>query len=100
VLVDRQVQATDADGNLLFVTDEAGNLVLDDAGNPIPLLVPVQVTPAMRPGSALASNRFFSRFMSGASHQGYLSAAELKLLADWLDIGAQYYNSPFAIPEQ
>jgi hypothetical protein len=99
VLVDRQVQATDANGNLLFVTDENGDLVLDDNGNPIPLMVPVVLTPAMRAGSAAASAAFFSRFDTTGSHQGYLSAAELKLLSDWLDIGAQYYNSPFVIVE-
>ena len=59
-----------------------------------------KVAAAMRAGSALSSTAFFSRFSAGGSHQGYLSAAELKLLADWLDIGAQYYNSPFVIPEQ
>lgn len=100
VLVDRLVQATDADGNLLFVTDDAGNLVLDDNGNPIPVMVTVAVTPTMRAGSAVGSSAFFSLFASTGSHHGYLTAAELKLLADWLDIGAQYYNSPFAVPEQ
>ncbi|MDX1391512.1 MAG: hypothetical protein R3241_03960 [Rheinheimera sp.] len=98
VLVDRLVQATDNNGNLLFVTDGNGNLVLDDNGNPIPVMVPVTITPAMRAGSA-AGSRFFSRFSAGGSHQGYLSAAELNLLSDWLDIGAQYYNSPFVIVE-
>ena len=99
VLVDRQVQATDADGNPVFVTDENGDLVLDDDGNPIPVLVPVAVPGSMRAGNALGS-AFFSVFSAGAAHQGYLSSAELKLIADWLDIGAQYYNSPFVVPEQ
>ncbi len=99
VLVDRLVQATDADGNLRFVTDEDGNLILDDEGNPIPVMVTVRVNPAMRAGNALNSSAFFSLFSNAGSHQGYLSAAELKLVADWLDIGAQYYNSPFVIPE-
>lgn len=100
VLVDRLVQATDENGNLLFVTDENGDLVLDDDGNPIPVMEPVTVTPAMRANSAIASNRFFNLFAQGGSHQGYLSQAELMMLASWLDIGAQYYNSPFAVPEQ
>ncbi|MDP5191358.1 hypothetical protein [Rheinheimera baltica] len=99
VLLDRLVQATDADGNLRFVTDEDGNLILDDEGNPIPVMVTVRVNPAMRAGNALNSSAFFSLFSNAGSHQGYLSAAELKLVADWLDIGAQYYNSPFVIPE-
>ena len=100
VLVDRQVQATDADGNPVFVTDDNGDLVLDDDGNPIPVLVTVVVQSSMRADSALGSASFFSLFTGGGSHQGYLSAAELKLIADWLDIGAQYYNSPFVVPEQ
>ena len=100
VLVDRLVQARDADGNLLFVTDDEGNLVLDDNGNPIPLMVTVTVAPSLTAGSALQSEGFFRLFAVGGSHQGDLTAAELKLLTEWLDIGAQYYNSPFAVPEQ
>lgn len=99
VLIDRLVQATDENGNLLFLTDEDGNLILDENGNPIPVMVPVTVRPSLRAGSAIASNRLFDLFAAGGSHQGYLSAAELKLIADWLDIGAQYYNSPFVVEE-
>lgn len=100
VLVDRQVQAVDGNGNPLFVRDENGDLVLDDEGNPIPILTRVNVGASMAVGSARGSNRFFSKFANGGSHQDYLSAAELRLIADWLDIGAQYYNSPFVVPEQ
>ncbi|MBZ9610057.1 hypothetical protein [Rheinheimera maricola] len=100
VLIDRLVQATDANGNPLFVTDEDGNLVLDDDGNPIPIMQPVPVNASLRAGNALQSGAFFDLFATDGSHQGDLSAAELKLLAEWLDIGAQYYNSPFVIPEQ
>jgi len=28
-------------------------------------------------------------------HSGMLSAAELKLIGEWLDIGAQNFNDPF-----
>ena len=38
------------------------------------------------------------RFDAGGSHEGYLSDAEKKLLAEWLDVGAQYYNNPFDVP--
>jgi len=99
VLIDKQVQAVDANGNPLFVRDANGNLVLDDQGNPIPILTRVNVAASMAVGSARGSNRFFNKFNNGGSHQGYLSDAELRLIADWLDIGAQYYNSPFAVPE-
>ena len=32
------------------------------------------------------------------NHNGMLTAEELRLIAEWLDIGAQYYNNPFAAP--
>ncbi len=99
VLIDKQVQAVDGNGNPLFVRDANGDLVLDDEGNPIPILTRVNVSPSMSVGSARGSARFFNKFNNGATHQGYLSDAELRLVADWLDIGAQYYNSPFAVPE-
>ncbi|MDH4072532.1 MAG: hypothetical protein OEV41_05440, partial [Gammaproteobacteria bacterium] len=78
-LVDRQiVVGTDANGN--------------------PILATVNVNPSMSAVGANASNRFFSRFDTGGSHEGYLSQAEKKLLAEWLDVGAQYYNNPFDVP--
>jgi len=46
----------------------------------------------------LASERFFSRFDAGGTHAGFLSGAALRLIAEWLDIGGQYYNDPFAAP--
>jgi hypothetical protein len=27
-----------------------------------------------------------------------LTPAELRLIAEWVDIGAQYYNNPFDVP--
>jgi hypothetical protein len=52
----------------------------------------------MSAGSANASSRFFDEFAAGAPHDGYLTPAELRLLSEWLDVGAQYYNNPFAAP--
>jgi len=66
----------------------------------LPTQVPVPVAGSMSAGSALASTAFFSRFDAGGSHAGYLSPAELRLIAEWLDIGAQYYNDPFVAPAQ
>ena len=91
------MQATDAAGNLLFETDEDGELILDAEGMPIPVLVPVRVSPPARAAGALASTRLFAPFAPGGSHEGYLSGAELRLLREWLDIGAQYLNDPFAV---
>ena len=41
---------------------------------------------------------FFDRFLAGGSHAGRLTGAELRLVAEWVDIGAQYYNDPFLAP--
>jgi hypothetical protein len=57
--------------------------------------VPVQVAPPAVAGSANASTQFFSVFAPGGSHVGYLSPSELRLVSEWLDIGAQYFNNPF-----
>ncbi len=64
----------------------------------LPTLVPVPVSPSMSAAGARASARFFSRFDAGGSHEGWLTAAELRLIAEWLDIGGQYYNDPFMAP--
>jgi hypothetical protein len=68
-------------------------------------MVAVAVTPSMSTGGARASRRFFDMFSNAAdprnvvtSHVGLLTPAELRLIAEWLDIGAQYYNNPFDVP--
>lgn len=66
---------------------------LDINGNPI--LVPVNVSSSMSAGGAVASGTFFSRFDAGGTHAGDLSPAELRLISEWLDLGAQYFNNPF-----
>jgi hypothetical protein len=52
---------------------------------------------------ARASTRFFSK-MEGVTvgtvdHSDFMSPSELRLISEWLDIGAQYYNDPFVAPE-
>ena len=69
---------------------------VDINGNPIFDTVPV--ASSMRTAGANASPAFFSRFDAGGTHAGYLSDTEKKLLAEWLDVGAQYYNNPFDAP--
>ena len=96
---DRLVQARDAQGNLRFQRDGQGNLILDGNGNPIPVLVTVNVTPVLSVGGANASPRFFGRFAPGGTHAGRLSGAELKLISEWIDVGGQYYNNPFDVPQ-
>ncbi len=63
-----------------------------------PQLAPVPVPASMAAGSARGSVRFFSLFAPGGSHRGRLTPAELKLVSEWLDIGAQYFNDPFVAP--
>ncbi len=99
-LIDELVQATDANGNPLFQTDANGNLILDANGQPIPILVPVTTGAPMSIAGANApgSQPFFSRFATGATHDGRLTSAELRLVSEWIDIGGQYYNNPFDVP--
>lgn len=87
--------------------------VLDANGNPT--TVNVMTTPPMTAGSANGST-FFNEFAvnpDGTCPQattsvptphctgGYpwLTVHELKLLSEWVDIGAQYYNNPFVAPK-
>ena len=55
--------------------------------------------PYLNAGSANGglSAQFLNRFAtgSGSTHAGYMTPAELRLLSEWLDIGAQYFNNPF-----
>lgn len=84
-----------------FERDEDGQLILDELGNPIPILTTVGVGSSMVAGSARNSGRFFNRFYSFDAetqtfdHRGLLNGAELKFLSEWLDLGAAYYNNPF-----
>ncbi|MFQ3191277.1 MAG: hypothetical protein ACI936_002415 [Paraglaciecola sp.] len=98
VLRDRLVIVTDQNGNTVFDLDEEGDLILDAAGNATPVTQTVGVGNSMSVNGALSSNRFFIPFNTGGAHDGWLTPAELKLLSEWLDIGGQYYNNPFAAP--
>ncbi len=69
-----------------------------DPATGLPTQVPVPVSPSMSPAGARASTAFTSRFEPAGSHAGRLEPAELRLIYEWLDIGAQYYNDPFAVP--
>jgi hypothetical protein len=55
--------------------------------------------PYLNAGSANGglSAQFLNRFAtgSGSTPAGYRTPAELRLLSEWLDIGAQYFNNPF-----
>jgi hypothetical protein len=73
-------------------------------GVPTTILVPVSLAPPMAAGSANGSEAKFLRMFDGTyhdpvlDHTGFLTTAELRLISEWLDIGAQYYNDPFVAP--
>lgn len=97
-------QAVDATGNPMFEADGITPIFI-----PIlipymePVLITVNVPQVMSVNGALASGNFFDRFSDATigtvNHVGMLNPAELKLIAEWLDIGGQYYNNPFDVPQ-
>lgn len=94
ILVDRQIPLLDANGDPVYVRDADGNLVLDENGQPIPVMTTVDVANILSTNSAQASSRFF-QVINSDSHVNSLTLDEQRLLREWLDIGAQYYNTPF-----
>jgi hypothetical protein len=95
LLVTDNLQFVDANGVLLDVEVVVGQ---DADGNDIIENVP-QPSPASVAG-ARASSEFFDRFNDPDDlHFNFLSQAEQRLIAEWLDVGAQYYNNPFDAPE-
>ena len=59
----------------------------------------LMVGPYLNAGSAngALSSAFLGRFApgSGSTHAGWMTPAELRLVSEWLDIGAQFFNNPF-----
>jgi len=87
-------------GALVDVLQPTGQVDID--GNPILDVVPI-ASPASTAG-AIASSGFFDRFEDPANnltvnHYNILSSAERRLIAEWLDVGAQYFNNPFDVPQ-
>jgi len=80
------------------IDPETGEFELDASGNRIPIFEKVRANgPSMSRNGSRFGN-FMATFLPGGSHEGDLSASELRLIAEWLDIGAQYYNDPFKAP--
>jgi hypothetical protein len=92
-------QQTTSYQQLLF----AHNISIVDPTNPAQMITQ-SVGPYLNAGSANGglSAQFMSRFAAGSAstHAGWLSPDELRLVSEWLDIGAQYFNNPFdpAVP--
>jgi len=79
------------------LVDAQQQVGVDIDGNPIFDVIPI-ASPASVAG-ARASSDFFDRFRDPSDlHFNTLSGAELRLIAEWLDVGAQYYNNPFDAP--
>ncbi|HED18355.1 MAG TPA: hypothetical protein ENI74_02490, partial [Gammaproteobacteria bacterium] len=109
------VPQVDGGGNPVFrqAIDAMGVPMVDGGGAKVfipilipymePVLITVNVPQVMSVNGALASGNFFDRFSDATigtvDHTGRLNPAELKLIAEWLDIGGQYYNNPFAVPQ-
>ena len=104
----------------LFAQDEDGRDVLDENGNPIMVTHSVfgtnENTMILVAGEANSSTLFFQIFTreyflnnpgdephwdagaNGGQGAPWLTTGELKLISEWIDIGAQYYNDPFVAP--
>ncbi len=83
--------------------DECLQFVTDPVTNVTTCAQFRQVPASMSANGANSSTRFFAK-MEGApgagqtDHRDFMSPSELRLLSEWLDIGAQYYNDPFVAP--
>ncbi len=65
----------------------------DANGNPTQVTVPLH--PSMQALNARGSRHSSTGSARVDRMRVYLTTAELRLLSEWLDIGAQYYNDPF-----
>ena len=77
---------------------------IDDDNDPttpeVPVFDVIPIDPPASPAGAIVSQDFFGRFEDPADlHYNILSPSEIRLIAEWLDVGAQYYNNPFDAPE-
>jgi len=96
---------------LLNTDNQVDAMGADVLSNPADPTSTIPVDPPMSAGSAANSVTFFAKFASpfpgntmhctdGGSGTcvPWLNESELKLLKEWLDTGAQYYNNPFLAP--
>jgi hypothetical protein len=69
----------------------------------LPTQVPVLIPGPLIPLDAHDSTAFFSLLgpaSNDAIHAGILNPSELRIISEWVDIGAQYFNSPFDAVKQ
>lgn len=84
----------------LCTVDDAGDEIFDGLGNCVaraPILVTDEQNRYLSANGANQNQnqRFFDVFDTGNDHEGYLTPAEIKLFAEWFDVGGQYYNDIF-----
>lgn len=106
-LVDRTISVPALDGNGEPILDIDGNPTFEDIPDPA-----LRLSPSVRPTGA-RNSPFMEKLTeteldAGASlspatvnHANMLTPAELRLISEWIDIGAQYFNNPFdpLVPE-
>ncbi len=107
VLVDRTISVPALDDNGDQILDIDGNPTFEDIPDP-----DLELSPSILPSGARTSP-FIEKLTeteldAGASlspatvnHANMLTPAELRLISEWIDIGAQYFNNPFdpLVPE-
>lgn len=98
-------------GNVVDIyLDANSDPIVDVNGNTIEHTLAVDSSD-LPPGPSMITNdaansRFFDKLngvnlpdtVNPTDHSGFMSINELRLLREWLDIGAQYYNNPFDAP--
>ncbi len=91
-------QIIDANGQ---VVDDCIQTQIDPVTN-VEVCVAFRNVPPPLNVASPAQSRFFQVFDAGGGtvdHRRFMTRAELKLIAEWLNVGAQYYNDPFVAPE-
>ncbi|HEY5757065.1 MAG TPA: hypothetical protein VIU34_14630 [Steroidobacter sp.] len=84
------------------LVDECLEEQTDPVTNVVTCVAFRNVAASMSSNGAAASARFFNKMEGTAGtvpHRDFMSPSELRLLSEWLDIGAQYFNDPFTAPE-
>lgn len=97
-IVDALTPVLDINGDPVFEVDGNGDLVLDAMDNPIPVQTTSLINPPLVAGT-MRAGRFLGVFSASGVHPDWLTEAELRLLSEWVDMGAQNYNDPFAVPQ-
>jgi len=94
-------------GQILNAMGQLEDECLQTQTDPVTMVVTCvqfrNVPAPMSANGARSSARFFNK-MEGVTagtvdHSDFMSPSELRLISEWLDIGAQYYNDPFVAPE-